>query len=95
MAPAPEFITVDELYFLWDESPSISTYRHAFHGVRASVPILKKFGEASPIDNGCRLVWKFAMEIGCIGLPSFLSGPISAGAFGAVRNDTVKHFVEL
>ena len=95
VALAPGFIKMDELFFLWDEDDATSTYRHAFHGVRASIPGLKKFGEyteVSPAENGSRLVWKFAMELGGVGLPSFLSGPISRGAFGTVENDTVKHF---
>ncbi|ALG84024.1 SRPBCC family protein [Gordonia phthalatica] len=97
VALAPGFITMDERFFLWDEDSSTSTYKHAFHGVRASIPGLKKFGEyteVSPTDSGSRLVWKFAMELGGVGLPSFLSGPISSGAFGTVKNDTVRYFTQ-
>ncbi|MBM7369093.1 SRPBCC family protein [Gordonia hydrophobica] len=88
-------VKMDELFFLWNDNATTATYQHAFHGVRANVPGLKKFGEytaVSPTDNGSRLVWKFAMELGGIALPSFLSGPISSGAFGTVESDTIKHF---
>ncbi|WP_211220636.1 SRPBCC family protein [Gordonia shandongensis] len=95
VALAPGFIKMDELFFVWSEDSATSTYKHAFHGVRASVPGLKKFGEyteVSPAANGSRLIWKFAMELGGVGLPPFLSGPIANGAFGTVKTDTIKHF---
>ncbi|GEE01816.1 hypothetical protein nbrc107696_22620 [Gordonia spumicola] len=95
VALSPGWVRMDEVFFLWDEDAESSTYRHAFHGVRANIPGLKKFGEyteVSPAAHGARLVWKFAMELAGAGLPPFLSGPIASGAFGTVRTDTVKHF---
>lgn len=98
VALAPGFVKMDELFFLWEENFEASTYRHAFHGVRSSVPGLAKFGEyteVSPTANGSRLVWKFAMELSGVRLPAFLSGPISSGAFGTIKSDTIKHFASL
>ncbi|MGB6126750.1 MAG: SRPBCC family protein [Gordonia sp. (in: high G+C Gram-positive bacteria)] len=98
VALAPGFVKMNELFFIWDEDAENSTYRHAFHGVEANIPGLAKFGEyteVSPAAHGSRLVWKFAMELSGASLPSFLSGPISAGAFGTVKNDTIKHFASL
>ncbi|MGB3695829.1 MAG: SRPBCC family protein [Gordonia sp. (in: high G+C Gram-positive bacteria)] len=98
VALAPGFVKMDELFFVWDENAETRTFKHAFHGVRASIPGLKKFGEyteVSPAEHGSRLVWKFAMELGGVGLPSFLSGPIADTAFGTVEADTIKHFASL
>ncbi|WFN93759.1 SRPBCC family protein [Gordonia sihwensis] len=95
VALAPGVVKMDEYFFLWDEDSETSTYKHGFHGVRANIPGLRKFGEyteVSPTEHGSRLVWKFAMELGSTGLPPFLSGPIANGAFGTVKTDTVKHF---
>ena len=92
---APGFIKMDEEFFIWDEDPATSTYRHGFRGVRVNIPGLRKFGEyteVSPAEHGTRLVWKFAMELAGVGLPPVLSAPISNAAFGTVRTDTIKHF---
>ncbi|MFC0314987.1 SRPBCC family protein [Gordonia phosphorivorans] len=94
---APGFIKMDEIFFLWEEDPATETYRHAFHGVRANIPGLRRFGEyteVTPAAHGSRLIWRFAMELAGAGLPSFLSGPISDGAFSTVRTDTIKHFAD-
>lgn len=98
IALAPGLVKMDEVFFVWDEDAATSTFRHAFHGVRANIPGLKKFGEyteVSPAEHGTRLVWKFAMELAGAGLPPFLSGPIANGAFGMVRTDTIKHFATM
>ncbi|MBB4135508.1 SRPBCC family protein [Gordonia humi] len=92
---APGVVKMDEEFFIWDEDPATSTYRHGFRGIRANIPGLRRFGEyteVSPADHGCRLIWKFAMELGGAGLPSFLSSPIANGAFGTVETDTIRHF---
>ena len=88
-------LKMTENFFLWEEDPASSTYRHAFHGVEVNVPGLRAFGEyteVSPTANGTRLIWKFAMDFAGLRLPGFLSGPIANGAFSSVRNDTIKHF---
>ena len=95
IALAPGVVKMDEEFFIWDEDPATSTYRHGFRAIRANIPGLRRFGEyteVSPAPDGCRLVWKFAMELGGIGLPGFLSSRVANLAFGTVEKDTVKHF---
>lgn len=97
IALAPAFATMEENFFIWDENAQTHTYRHAFHGVRGSMPGVKRFGElteVSPAEHGCRLVWLFGIDLSGRALPSWLSSPISNGAFGTVKTDTVKYFSE-
>lgn len=97
IALAPGMATMEENFFIWEEDPQTHTYRHAFHGVRGSMPGLKRFGElteVSPAEHGSRLVWLFGIELGGRALPSWLSSPISNGAFGTVEADTLKHFAK-
>jgi len=92
---APGFLKLQEKFFLWDEDPAASTFKHAFHGVEVNVPGLQRFGEfteVSPSSNGSRLVWRFALDFAGPRLPGFLSAPVANTAFGTVRTDTIKHF---
>ncbi|GAB08844.1 hypothetical protein GOARA_021_00810 [Gordonia araii NBRC 100433] len=95
-ALAPGGVTLHEQFFIWDEDPAAHRYRHAFYAKDSSVPWLKKFGEYTEVtpapDGGSRIVWKFAMQLGGVALPSALSSKISAAAFGTVKKDTLKHF---
>ncbi|GED97167.1 SRPBCC family protein [Gordonia crocea] len=89
-------VTLHENFFLWEEDPSAHRYRHAFYVEGASVPGMKQFGELTEVtlgtDGGSHIVWRFALRLGGIALPSALSSRISSLAFGSVENDTVKHF---
>lgn len=95
IALAPGAVKMNELFFIWDEDDDARTYRHAFHGVEANIPGLKRFGEiteVTPAEHGSRIVWKFAIETAGPQLPRFLSTRIAGAAFSSVRNDTIKHF---
>lgn len=94
---APGAIKMDEVFFIWDEDADAETFRHAFHGVNANIPGLRRFGEyteVTPAEHGSRLIWRFAMELAGPSLPDFLSGQIANTAFSTVRTDTIKHFAQ-
>ena len=89
-------VTLHEQFFIWDDDPATHRYRQAFYGLDSSVPGLKQFGEYTEVTpaerGGSRIVWKFALAVGGVTLPSFLSSKIAAVAFGSVKKDTVRHF---
>ncbi len=95
IALAPGAVKMNEVFFIWDEDDAAQTYRHAFHGVEANIPGLKRFGElteVTPAEHGARIVWKFAIETAGPHLPPFLARRVASAAFSSVRNDTLKHF---
>ena len=64
-----------------------------------TVPGLTRFGELTEVsaaDVGCRLVWRFALELNTTARPvKLFSGPTAASVFKTVENDTIRHFATL
>ena len=88
-------ITLNEQFFIWDEDPPSTSIDTPSTPRSPRVPDSSSSAssEVTPSPGGrSRIVWKFAMRTSGVALPSFLSTPISAAAFGSVKRDTVKHF---
>lgn len=79
---------LDERYFIWEEGR-----RKAFHGVRASMPLFKRFAEDYAIqptsDASCHFTWTVAVEPK---LPARLAAPIDKRVFATLFRDTRRHF---
>lgn len=92
-------VTLTEYFFDWVEEPSEHHYRNAFHAVTATVPGIRRFGElteVTPADVGCRLVWRFGLELATSAKAvALFSAPTSASVFKTVETDTVRYFATL
>ena len=92
-------VALSEYFFDWVEEPGEHHYRNAFRGESVTVPGLSRFGELTEVssaDVGCRLVWRFALELATGAKPVRLfSAPTAASVFKTVETDTLRHFSTL
>ncbi|MDT0220498.1 SRPBCC family protein [Gordonia sp. JH63] len=95
----PGYVTLDEDFFDWTEDPANGHYRNGFRVLRANVPGIRRFGEATeilPADMGCRLKWTFALELPTSSrVVTAFSGPASSTVYKTIEADTLKHFANL
>lgn len=92
-------VALSEYFFDWVEEPGEHHYRNAFRGESVTVPGLSRFGELTEVssaDVGCRLVWRFALELATGAKPVRLfNAPTAASVFKTVETDTLRHFSTL
>ncbi len=95
----PGYVTLEEDFFDWTEDPENGHYRNGFRVLRANVPGIRRFGEATEIsraDVGCRLKWTFALELPTSSrVVTAFSGPASSTVYKTIEADTLKHFANL
>ncbi|MBB3038060.1 SRPBCC family protein [Hoyosella altamirensis] len=93
----PGLVTVEEKFFLWDETPG-KRYEHAFSVVKSSAPGLKRFGEATLLEateSGTRLTWTFGIEPQLPLRPALpLANPALRQGFKSLVTDTEKYYAK-